>query len=72
MFILGAAQYLPPFEVDPLITAFVEWNRGEKPENLVDDAKNMVDAIRNFQRLQVDPHEYSCMRATVLFKPGNA
>ncbi|KAK7602673.1 hypothetical protein V9T40_006647 [Parthenolecanium corni] len=69
MFILGAAQWLPPFEVDPLITAFVEWNRGEKPENLVDDAKNMVDAIRNFQRLQVDSHEYSCMRATVLFKP---
>ncbi|XKL62099.1 hypothetical protein PGB90_001932 [Kerria lacca] len=67
LFILGAAQYLPPIELNPLISSFVELNRN-KTKNLMEEAMKFQEAITKFRQLQVDFHEYACMRATILFK----
>ncbi|XP_065223778.1 nuclear receptor subfamily 2 group E member 1 isoform X2 [Planococcus citri] len=68
LFILGAAQYLPPLELNPLIMACLEQNDHEDKHHLISEANKLQEVINKFKHLQVDFHEYTCMRATTLFK----
>lgn len=68
LFILGAAQYLPPLELNPLIMASIEQNGDTK--ELMEEATKFQEVVMKFKQLHVDLHEYACMRATILFKTG--
>ncbi|XP_075210920.1 nuclear receptor subfamily 2 group E member tailless [Lycorma delicatula] len=68
LFVLGAAQFLPPFSFNPLLSAASE---------LVSNSSNILQEVTAFQenlaklrQLHLDPHEYACLRAIVLFKTG--
>lgn len=70
LFILGAAQFLAPMELNPLVASCIELN-GEKLRNIVEEAAKLQEAIAKLKQLQVDVHEYTFMRATILFKRGS-
>lgn len=69
LFILGAAQHLPPIELNQLIMSLVEMN-STKTKNLTEEATKFQEIITKYKQLQINVHEYSCMKAIILFKTG--
>lgn len=69
LFILGAAQYLPPLELTPLIQTYGLVKRDpEHILNLTNEAKDFQNILSKIAQFRIDPHEFACLRAMVLFK----
>nr|CAD7604930.1 unnamed protein product [Timema genevievae] len=68
LFVLGAAQFLLPMELGPLIASCGALSDSERALALLQEVKVFQDTIDKFRAMTVDPHEYACLRAIVLFK----
>lgn len=71
LFVLSAAQFLLPVEAGPLLAA--SGLSGEPSERLLpilQDIKLFQDILSKFKAMCVDPTEYACLKAIVLFKTG--
>ncbi|XP_031337233.1 nuclear receptor subfamily 2 group E member 1 [Photinus pyralis] len=69
LFILGAAQYLPPLELGPLVHCSSLVKR--EPERLAALEKDVLDfqsVLTRIIQFRVDPYEFACLRAILLFK----
>lgn len=69
LFILGAAQFMLPLELAPLINAcgFLERER-DKTIGFLNEVKEFQDTLAKLAQFRLDPHEFACLRAIVLFK----
>lgn len=69
LFILGAAQFMLPLELAPLINAcgFLERER-DKTVNFLNEVKEFQDTLAKLAQFRLDPHEFACLRAIILFK----
>ncbi|KAM9637532.1 LOW QUALITY PROTEIN: photoreceptor-specific nuclear receptor [Morphnus guianensis] len=68
LFLLCAIQWSMPLESCPLL-AVPELNAGKLlPAAL--DVRALQETFSRFKALSVDPTEFACMKAVVLFKPG--
>ncbi|XP_077486247.1 nuclear receptor subfamily 2 group E member tailless [Amblyomma americanum] len=71
LFVLSAAQFLLPLEVAPLLAAAglgSEPSSSERVVSLMAEIRNFQDIISKFKDMQVDPTEYACVKAILLFK----
>nr|CAD7194311.1 unnamed protein product [Timema douglasi] len=68
LFVLGAAQFLLPMELGPLLASCGALADSERALALLQEVKVFQDTIDKFRAMTVDPHEYACLRAIVLFK----
>ncbi|XP_047492192.1 nuclear receptor subfamily 2 group E member 1-like [Penaeus chinensis] len=69
LFVLSAAQFLLPVEAGPLLAS--SGLSGESTERLLpilQDIKLFQDILAKFKAMCVDPTEYACLKAIVLFK----
>ncbi|KAK8400515.1 hypothetical protein O3P69_003287 [Scylla paramamosain] len=69
LFVLSAAQFLLPVEAGPLLS--FSGLGGEPSERLLpilQDIKLFQDILAKFKAMSVDPTEYACLKAIVLFK----
>ncbi|KAG7164688.1 Nuclear receptor subfamily 2 group E member 1-like 2 [Homarus americanus] len=69
LFVLSAAQFLLPVEAGPLLAS--SGLSGETSERLLpilQDIKLFQDILAKFKAICVDPTEYACLKAIVLFK----
>lgn len=69
LFILGAAQFMMPLELAPLINAcgFLERER-DRTVSFLNEVKEFQDTLSKLAQFRLDPHEFACLRAIVLFK----
>lgn len=71
LFVLSAAQFLLPLEVAPLLAAAgltSEPSTSERVVSLLAEIRNFQEIITKFKEMQVDPTEYACVKAILLFK----
>lgn len=69
LFILGAAQFLVPFELAPLIGASGVLDRErQKTVSFLNEVKEFQDVTTKIAQFRADPHEFACLRAIALFK----
>jgi nuclear receptor subfamily 2 group E protein 1 len=70
LFVLGAAQYLLPLELSQLVSfhGALTHRDSEHAATLLHEVKVFQDTLSRFKQLHVDPHEYACLRAIVLFR----
>jgi len=70
LFVLGAAQYLLPLEFGQLVSyrGALAHRDSERTLALLHEVKSFQDTLTKFKQLHVDPHEYACLRAIVLFR----
>lgn len=70
LFVLGAAQYLLPLELGQLVSyrGALAHRDSERTLALLHEVKAFQDTLTKFKQLHVDPHEYACLRAIVLFR----
>jgi nuclear receptor subfamily 2 group E protein 1 len=70
LFVLGAAQYLLPLELGQLVSyrGVLAHRDTERTLALLHEVKAFQDTLNKFKQLHVDPHEYACLRAIVLFR----
>lgn len=69
LFVLGAAECLVPLELSPLIHSSGALTRHpERSVAFIHEVKLFQETLSKFAQLQVDAHEFSCLRAIVLFK----
>ncbi|KAK0178846.1 hypothetical protein PV327_007694 [Microctonus hyperodae] len=64
LFILSVAQLVPTMDPTPLIPP------GPQNSQLSLEVIRFRETLTGFYTLHVDPHEYACLRALVLFKSG--
>lgn len=69
LFVLGAAQFLSPLELTPLVSAsrLVEYEQ-EKAVKFLNEVKEFQNNLTKISQYQIDGHEFACLRAMVLFK----
>nr|XP_018897069.1 PREDICTED: nuclear receptor subfamily 2 group E member 1 [Bemisia tabaci] len=67
LFVLGAAQFLPPMELTQLLCAAATRDM-HKARSIVPEITNFQETLFKLRNLQLDAHEYACLRAIVLFK----
>ncbi|XP_072388757.1 nuclear receptor subfamily 2 group E member 1 isoform X1 [Diabrotica undecimpunctata] len=65
LFVLGAAQFLPLTYLPHLIP---NCSSLETSSTFLQSVQEFQDILVNIRQFHVDPHEYSCLRATILFK----
>lgn len=69
LFVLGAAQFLPLVELSSLVHACGILERDdENPTLFLHKVKEFQDILASVRMYQLDHHEYSCLRAIMLFK----
>lgn len=69
LFVLAAAQFLPPVDFTSLIYASGALTRHpEKAIGFLHEVKQFQETLLKFSHIRVDQHEFSCLRAIVLFK----
>ncbi|XP_066293569.1 photoreceptor-specific nuclear receptor-like isoform X2 [Branchiostoma lanceolatum] len=75
LFVLSAAQWAMPIDPGSLLTAATSSPSGdrvipssEQSSLLMADIRGLRDVTSRFQEAQVDPTEYACLKAIVLFK----
>lgn len=69
LFVLGAAQFLLPLELSPLVHSSGALSRHpERASSFLHEVKFFHETLAKFAQLQVDAHEFACLRAIVLFK----
>ncbi|XP_023728020.1 nuclear receptor subfamily 2 group E member 1 [Cryptotermes secundus] len=73
LFVLGAAQYLLPLELSQLVSfhGALTHRDSEHAVALLHEVKVFQDTLSKFKQLHVDPHEYACLRAIVLFRTND-
>lgn len=64
---LGAAQFLLPVELSHLLATQVALD-ADQTAGLVQEVHSFQETLLKFKQLNVDTHEYACLRAIVLFK----
>ena len=73
LFLLCAIQWSMPMENSPLLSApeHAQNVSGGKAAALVlSDVRTLREVMARFKVIQVDPAEFACLKAIVLFKPG--
>ncbi|XP_007538576.2 photoreceptor-specific nuclear receptor [Erinaceus europaeus] len=68
LFLLGAIQWALPLDSCALL-GLHEGAAGGVPGRLGADARLLRDTVPRFRALAVDPTEFACMKALVLFRP---
>ncbi|RZC37716.1 tailless [Asbolus verrucosus] len=69
LFILGAAQFLPLMDLNVVVQACgVLQQEPQRAESFLKDVNEFQEALKKISQFQLDPHEYACLRAIVLFK----
>lgn len=74
LFLLGAIQWSLPLDSCPLLTSAEASAAGSSQGRMVLASAEMhflQETISRFRMLAVDPTEFACMKALVLFKPGS-
>lgn len=68
---LGAAQFLNPLEISPLMGACGHLLQNEDTAiSFVSEVRHFQEVLMKLKQFQIDGHEYACLRAVVLFKTG--
>lgn len=69
LFILGAAQFLSPLQLAPLIGAsrLAECEQG-KAAKFLNEVKEFQEILCKIAQHHIDVHEFACLRGLVLFK----
>ena len=73
LFILNASQCSMPLNVAPLLAAEAALNSSMAADRVVtsmDNIRMFQEQVEKLKSLQVDSAEYSCLKAIVLFTPG--
>ncbi|WAR31335.1 NR2E3-like protein, partial [Mya arenaria] len=72
LFILFAAQWSLPIEVGALMSTLgcPPTDQSERALHLMTELRALNNLINRFAAMRVDPTEYACLKALVLFKPG--
>lgn len=70
LFLLCAIQWSMPLESCPLLAVSEPAPGKLLPATL--DMRALQETLGRFKALAVDPTEFACMKAVVLFKPGEA
>lgn len=70
LFLLCAIQWSMPLESCPLLAVPEPTSGKLLPATL--DVRALQETLGRFKALAVDPTEFACMKAVVLFKPGEA
>lgn len=69
LFVLGAAQFLIPVDLSTLVHASGALTRQpERSIGFLHEVKIFQETLSKFVHIRVDPHEFACLRAIVLFK----
>ncbi|KAK3866329.1 hypothetical protein Pcinc_028130 [Petrolisthes cinctipes] len=69
LFVLSAAQFLLPVEAGPLLAASgLACQASDRLLPILQDIKLFQDILAKFKAMWVDPTEYACLKAIVLFK----
>lgn len=69
LFVLGAAQFLPLMDFSVLVQACgVLQQEPHRRESFLKEVTEFQDALKKLTQFQLDPHEFACLRAIVLFK----
>lgn len=69
LFILGAAQFLSPLELTPLVSAArLAASDQEKTVKFLNEVKEFQETLTKIAQYHIDAHEFACLRAMVLFK----
>ena len=73
LFVLSAAQFSLPVDMGPLLSAAglqVDKAPTDKIVAGMADIRLLQNVVARFKRVQIDSTEYACLKAIVLFKPG--
>jgi nuclear receptor subfamily 2 group E protein 1 len=70
LFVLGAAQYLLPLDIGQLMSlrGALDDRDSERGASLLHEIKVFQNTVTKFKYHNVDPYEYACLRAIVLFR----
>ncbi|XP_015120855.1 photoreceptor-specific nuclear receptor [Diachasma alloeum] len=85
LFLLNAVQWCLPLESSPLFSAAeltaltlsphshphsgMHTPNGGKPSQVAADVRHLHDTLQRYKAVMVDPAEFACMKAIVLFRP---
>ncbi|XP_780706.3 photoreceptor-specific nuclear receptor [Strongylocentrotus purpuratus] len=69
LFLLCALQWSMPLDSCPLLTGLHEQSQTDKAATCVSDIRLLQEIMSRFRGLRVDPAEFACLKAIVLFKP---
>ncbi|XP_071493523.1 photoreceptor-specific nuclear receptor-like [Diadema antillarum] len=69
LFLLCAIQWSMPLDSCPLLTGLHEQIQTDKAASASGDIRLLQEVMARFRGLQVDPAEFACLKAVVLFKP---
>ncbi len=85
MFILSAAQFMLPIDIEPLITSaginsssllssnedsVHKTSKTDKFVTFMTEIRCFQEIVTKFKEMRVDTTEYTCLKAIVLFKTG--
>ena len=72
LFLLCAIQWCLPLDTPPLfnVTEHVQQAQDGKAGPLAADVRRLADICAKYKLLAVDPAEFACLKAVVLFKSG--
>ncbi|KAJ3627314.1 hypothetical protein MTP99_014703 [Tenebrio molitor] len=69
LFLLGAAQFLPLIDFSVLVQACgVLQQEPHRSEIFLKEVNEFQETLKKITQFQLDPHEFACLRAVVLFK----
>lgn len=73
LFLLNAVQWCLPLENNPLFNPsdHVAAIPNGKASQVAADIRVLNETLRRFRTISVDPAEFACMKAIVLFRAGN-
>ncbi|KAK0084497.1 hypothetical protein PV325_006919 [Microctonus aethiopoides] len=85
LFLLNAVQWCLPLETSPLFNAAeltaltlsphshphsgMHMTNDDKPSQVAADIRHLHDTLQRYKQIMVDPAEFACMKAIVLFRP---
>ena len=74
LFLLCAIQWSMPLESSPLLSATEHAQNAPngKAASALSDIRVLQEITARFRAVHVDPAEFACLKAVVLFKPGKA
>ncbi len=72
LFLLCAIQWSMPMDTSPLLSATEHAQNAPngKAAATLADIRVLQEIMSRFKAVQVDPAEFACLKAVVLFKPG--
>ena len=72
LYLLCAIQWSLPLEASPLLSASEPAQNAPngKAAHVLTDVRVLQEVFARFKAVAVDPAEFACLKAIVLFKPG--